>query len=833
MIIAFVTLKGGCGKSTSVRFRVLRILSLLAATMVVLAGIPVLAPFSMFNSELSLVPSAAAQNANPTCSATTGKGKNFSGQDLTNHNFSADPPGSLIGANFKNAKLSGAIFAGQDLTNASFEGADLGPNKAPVNFTGAKLTNTCFINANLDQTDFSFSVITCADFTGTSLMKATFGPVQNIVKSAGCRTKFVGATLDVNLITIDLGGKSNWSKSDFTRANFQNLSPNTFNLRGKDITGAILAETSFIGIDMTGANLTDVDFTKANLTKAKLDYTALNGAKLYNVQAESTTFRCAQGYGNAGGQKLPDGTTCLPAPTSTNPTTGVDFTLAGLKNTDFTAATLTLARLSGANLNGATFTNANLGQANLQSSSAQIGPANVQFATFTNVNFTNAQLASVDFSGGNLSSAIFDSTALNGTTFANATMSGASFQGKATLQSVNFSGANLQAAKFNGVTISAPGTGTGFGANFSCAQLGGSDFANSTIAASNFGNAVMPAADDCCPATVQGGTPWCGVIDATQNNYGPVTFPLLNVPVTCPDGSTGQCKDTQWRLSPNWQTSGCNNSGVMQQMWSKPNCSGKPGDIVVFKDANLKKCILATLPGQTEVLLATAQQITHVDCPGLGISDLTGLEAFIALSKLNLNGNKLAIFTLRFTSGGKSAPSNLQTLDISNNQLTTLDATSHPKLLSLSASDNQLGSISLNANTFLVVLDASHNKLTSFNLPVQSTLAYVDLSYNNLASVLNQFSTDLSQLTGLSYLDLSHNSLETIGSITSLAYNQKTGAGGSLRSLFLACNASFKCGDLGVYNGSTYPAASTCMCSVYNTSTSKWTSLTNPSCPPN
>lgn len=811
---------------------ILRLLTAATIATALIVSIRIVVHRAMYIAALSAATIAAAQDANPTCAATTGTGTDFSGKDLTNHNFHADPPGSLVGANFKNAKLSGAVFAGQDLTNASFEGADMGPSKGPVDFTSATLTNTCFINANLDQTDFSFGVITCADFTGTSLMKATFGPVQNMVMGAGCRTKFVGATLDVNLITTDFAAKSNWSKSDFTRANFQNLSPSTFNLRGKDITGAILTETSFIGIDMTGANLTDVDFTKATLTKAKLDYTALNGTKFYNAQAESATFRCAQGYGNAGGQKLPNGTKCPAAPVSTDPTTNVDFTLAGLKNTVFTAATLTLARLSGANLNGATLTNASLGQANLQASSAQIGPANVQFATFTNVNFANAQLASVDFSGGNLAGAIFDSTSLNGTTFANAIMSGASFQGKATLQSVTFSAANLQAAKFNGVTISAPGTGTGFGANFSCAQLGGSDFANSTIAATNFGNAVMPAAADCCPATGQGGTPWCGVIDATQQTYGPVTFPLLNVPVTCPDGSTGKCTGAQWQLSHNWQTTGCS-QGVMQQMWSKPNCGGTPTDIVVFKDAHLKKCILATLPGQAEVYLSTAQQIALVNCPGLGISDLTGLEAFIALTKLDLSGNKLPIFTLSFTSGGKPAPSKLQSLDLSNNQITTLDVTTHPQIQFLSASNNQLGSISLNANTYLVVLDASHNKLTSFNLPVQSTLAYADLSYNNLTSVLNQFSTNLSQLTGLSYLDLSHNSLPTIGSIAGLAYNKSTEQGGQLQSLFLACNVSFRCGDLGVYNGSQYPAASTSSCSSYNASESKWVPLTNPNCPPN
>jgi uncharacterized protein YjbI with pentapeptide repeats len=772
---------------------------------------------------------AAAQNG-PTCASTTGKGRNFAGQDLTNHNFSADPPGYLVGANFKGAKLSGAIFARQDLTNASFEGANLGPSKAPVNFTSAILANTCFINADLDETDFAFAVVTCADFSGTSLIKATFGPTQNFVSAMTCRTKFVGATLDVNLITSDFSGKSNWSKSDFTRANFQNVSPATFNLRGKDITGAILKETSFIGIDMTAANLTDVDFTQATLTKAKLDNAALNGAVLYNAQAESATFVCAQAYGNSGGQPRPDHTPCPAAPKSTDPLKAADFTFAGLKATDFTAATMDHAILAGANLNGATFTNASLVQANLQSIGGS-GPANVQFAIFINVKFTNAQLASVNFSGSKLVGAVFDATTLNKTNFSNATMSDASFIG-AKIQSVYFSAANLQSAQFNNVKIQAPDKEGEFGADFSCGQLGGTVFADSDISAANFGNAVMPAESDCCPAKSPGGKPWCGIVDATQQTYDPVTFPLLKQPVTCPDGSTGRCTGSQWRLSSNWQTRDCNVDRVLKTMWSKPNCDGSPGEIVAFKDHNLKECILATLPGQTEVLLATAQQIVQVNCPGRGIYDLTGLENFIALTKLDLSNNQLTIFTLSFVSGGKSAPSNLQTLDVSNNQLTTLDLVGHPKLVSLSAANNQLGSISLHANTFLVVLGAAHNKLESFDLPIQTSLAYVDLSYNKLTNVLNQFSTNLNALDGLTYLDLSHNGLTTIGAITKLAWNKRTGAGGRLQSLFLACNADFRCGDLNVYDGSLYPAASTSLCSSYNTSTGEWTPLSTPQCPP-
>lgn len=791
-----------------------------------------LALVPQFGAWLTL--SAAAQSSTAVCPPSTGNGKDFSNLDWTDHNFGADPPGSLVGAKFVNAKLRGAVFARQDLSNANFQGADLGPGKRPVNFTSAKLTNTCFTNANLDGTDFSYAAITCADFSNTSLMQAEFGPVQNIVARSDCRTKFVGATLDVHLITTDPAGRSNWGKSDFTRANFQNLSPATFDLRHKDITGAILAETSFINIDMTGANLTDVDFSKAYLTKAKLDRAAVNGAKLFNAQAESASFVCAQGFGNGGRMIMPDHAACEPAPESSDPNKGVDFSFAGLKNTNFTAAKMDHANFAGANLNGTIFSSGSLVQANLQSTQIPgvgvSGPANVQFGIFTGVAFNNAQLASVDFSGSNLVGAIFDQTSLNGTVFTNATMPNASFK-SATLQSVRFSAAILQSAKFNGATIQAPGSGGGFGANFSCGQLGGADFKDAKISAADFANAVMPAEADCCPAASPGGHAWCGIVDATQEAYGPTTFPVLASPVTCPNGEPGQCKGAQWAI-PGWQTTSCSSGGVMRRMWSRPNCNGGGGgDIVAFKDDNLKRCILATLPGQPEVLLATAQQIAQVSCPGKNITDLTGLEQFISLSKLDLSNNDLTIFTLAFMSGGSRTTGNLQSLDLSGNKLTTLDVSAHPKLSSLNAARNLLASITLNANTYLVVLDASHNALTTFNLPIQAALAYVDLSYNRLGSVLNEYSTSLGALSGLSYLDLSHNALKTIGSISGIAYNKRTG-NGALRSLFLACNPNFKCGDLGVYDGTQYPAASTSMCSSYDPSSSRWTALVAPSCPP-
>jgi uncharacterized protein YjbI with pentapeptide repeats len=760
---------------------------------------------------------AAAAEPKPACASTTGTGPNFTGRtDLANHNFTGDAPGSLVGANFSGVNLRGASFARQDLTNARFDGADLGPGKGPVDFTEAKLTNTCFIGATLDATDFTYAIITCADFTGASLMLATFGPAQDMREGANCRTRFVGATLDVHMIAPE-----NWGHSDFTRANFQNLSPSAFDLVGQDISGAILAYTEFSGIDMTGANLTDVDFTGATLARARLGATALNGAKFIGAKAQSASFRCASAYDPPG----PPTKACPQArPATRDPSTKVDFTKATLLGADFTAANLAHARLTGAVLTGATLTGASLAQADLQASDG-IQAAIVQFATFDHANFEGAGLSSVNFDGASLVGAFFKNTTLYRTTFAAATMPDASFH-HAKLQSVNFGSAILQRADFGEATLLPPENAEP-AVNFQCAHLGGAKFDPTTIGAANFLNAVMPGADDCCDP---GPGAWCGFIDATQDTYPPTTYPTIEstANVVCPDGTGGQCSGAQWRI-PGWKTTACNNDRKMQTMWSKPQCDSKPGDIVVFKDSALKRCILANLPGQTEVLGTTAEHITQVDCPGRGITDLTGLERFIRLNKLVLSSNGLTNFSLNF---GTAVESNLQTLNVAHNQLTTLDLTTHPNLMFLDASDNQLVSISPNAGVAPVVVDLSHNRLNKIpGFGSWDTLVWADLSWNRLADVTNPYTHDLSRLKNATYIDLSHNVQLTIGSASALAQN-KDGSGGALRSLFLACNASFDCASLGLVDGSTYSAAATSMCSRYEATGRKWIPLPHPDCPP-
>ncbi len=754
-------------------------------------------------------PGPSKMLATPSCPASTGP--NYAGQDLSNRNFGSAPPGSLRGANFSNANLTGAIFANQDLTGANFQGANLGPSSnGNVDFTNATLTNTCFIGATMNATDFTFANINCADFSYTSLIQAQFGPTQNIVNNPNCRTKFIASNLDVHAITTD-----HWGSVDFTNASFQNLSPSTFSLVGKDISGAMLGGTDFSNIQMTGANLTQVDFSKTTLTHADLSATALNGAKFVGASAAYITLDCAQFYGLSSQAKscgTPVGPTCPTVPVSRAPTASADLTQANfqgasLVNTVFDSATLAGANLSGANAQQASFRNASL-EAN-----GNINVTGVLGTGFVGANFQNAHVNYVQFNNTTLAGACFDQkTTLNGTSFNGSIMPNVTFD-SAVLEGVSFSAAILEGAVFTNTTMkTTPGGGSSV--NFSCAQLGGSSFQNAVVLSANFQSAVMPPASACCPET--GGGAWCGTIDINQLAYGAVTYPTLTSAVTCPNGDVAQCSATQWMI-PSWQSNLCSSSHTTQTLWSKPDCGGTPGEMVKFNDLNLKACILATLPGKpSSIAITTAATLLEISCPNLGIADLTGLQAFTALTSLDLSGNQITQFSLPLKQ--------LQKLKLSNNQISFLDVSSFANLVELDVSHNQLQSINGLVAINPSVLDLSYNQLSNFDLPIFTSLVFADLSHNALTNVLDSYSKNLTALTALSYLDLSYNSITTLGDASSVVPSK-----GGLTSLFLECNPTFNCPSLNLTGSAS--ALRSSRCAQFNPQSGTWIVQPIPSCP--
>lgn len=771
------------------------------------------------NNHLFEIPLAAADA--PCFIAPAGN--DFSGKNLTNCNFNLAPSGTLRGANFSKAILKGAIFAGQDLTNANFDGADLGPSdKGSVDFSRTTLEKTSFVNATMNATDFTYATIKCANFSNTSLIEAEFGPTQKIVAGNGCRTRFDGATLDVQTITTD-----NWGNVNFSNTHFQNLTPGTFSLKNQNITGAILVNTNFIGIDMTGADLTDVDFSDADLTNVILDNTALNGSKLLRTKLRHASLKCSQFYGSKDDnhnstKDCPDS-----PPNSNNPKRAADLTQANLLNADLSNATLNFAKLHGANLSGASLKNASLIGANLEPTES-ISAASLIGADLTNAVFKDAHINNVQFTNAILTGANFDQTTLAGTSFIGSIMPNASFD-QATLEAVAFDNTILQQAKFTNTTMKTIPQAGGSGVSFTCAQLGGSSFKDATITAANFQAAVMPPAKECCQQG-KNDPPWCGTINDTQQNYGPVTYPVLSSNITCPNGDVGACNEVQWMI-PNWQTNLCNSDRNMETVWRPPDCGTTPGKIVKFKDPNLKQCILASLPGNpSEITVQTAGNMHQVTCPGRGIKDLSGLENFTKLAKLDLTANQLTQFSLPL--------GNLSTLKIADNQLNVLSVSGLKNLIELDASNNQLQAIPGMAElNYLQILDVSDNQLPTFDLAIQDPLIYVDLSNNKLTDILDQYNLNLNRLKGLSYLNLSNNSLTTIGALDKIANipnpSNPDPSTGALETLYLECNPTFDCNSLqlkGGFNDQVSPALQTSQCADFNSQSSEWIVLKNPQC---
>jgi|GEM_PF-3997681 len=99
---------------------------------------------------------------------------------------------------------------------------------------------------------------------------------------------------------------------------------------------------------------------------------------------------------------------------------------------------------------------------------------------------------------------------------------------------------------------------------------------------------------------------------------------------------------------------------------------------------------------------------------------------------------------------------NLQDLDCSNNQLSSLDLSNLPNLHWLNCSYNQLSSLDFSNLPNLQHLDYSYNQLESLNLSNFPNLDWFHCSHNQLESL------DLSNLPNLDWLHCSHNQLSSL-----------------------------------------------------------------------
>ena len=180
----------------------------------------------------------------------------------------------------------------------------------------------------------------------------------------------------------------------------------------------------------------------------------------------------------------------------------------------------------------------------------------------------------------------------------------------------------------------------------------------------------------------------------------------------------------------------------------------------------------------------------YINVSGLGISDLTGIEAFVLLDSLDCSYNQLAALNV-------SACSVLTTLDCSYNYpISSLDVSANSLLTYLDCSAGythggsgfigQLTSLDLSSNAALTYLNCNWNQLASLDFPSSSILDYLDCGRNNFTSLNISSCTALTTLkcyanllaginlssnTALVYLDCNNNQLISlnVSANTSLA----------------------------------------------------------------
>lgn len=107
------------------------------------------------------------------------------------------------------------------------------------------------------------------------------------------------------------------------------------------------------------------------------------------------------------------------------------------------------------------------------------------------------------------------------------------------------------------------------------------------------------------------------------------------------------------------------------------------------------------------VLTSRIIGVTRLDLEAEGISDLTGIEDFVALLDLNVRNNTLA----------------------------SLDLSSNTELLFVWAEDNELTSINLGTNPNIEKVGASGNNLEGLTVTEYTTLQLLDLANNNIGSM--------------------------------------------------------------------------------------------------
>lgn len=213
---------------------------------------------------------------------------------------------------------------------------------------------------------------------------------------------------------------------------------------------------------------------------------------------------------------------------------------------------------------------------------------------------------------------------------------------------------------------------------------------------------------------------------------------------------------------------------------------------VNIPDANFKAYLVGNSAintnSDTEIQVSEAAAFTdNIFGTNLGITDLTGVEAFTALTGLYVRDNNLGSIDV-------SANTALTYLDCQNTSISALDLSTNTALGGVTCAMNNLAILDVSNNPALVAINCSNNDLTSLDVSNNPLLSNFSCDNNDIASL------NVSNNPDLLYFVCHFNSLSTIdvSNCTTLAHFSC--AGNNLTSLDVSNNLGLGALYCGVNN---------------------------------
>jgi len=151
--------------------------------------------------------------------------------------------------------------------------------------------------------------------------------------------------------------------------------------------------------------------------------------------------------------------------------------------------------------------------------------------------------------------------------------------------------------------------------------------------------------------------------------------------------------------------------------------------IVNIPDANFKAYLVGNTAintnADTEIQVSEATSFAGaINCSGMNITNLTGIEAFTALTQLFCQNNQLTVLDV-------STNSALTLLNCQNNLLSSLNITGSSALTELGFMNNQLTVLNVSTNTALFGLQGNNNNLSSLNVKNGNNTNFTYFLLNN------------------------------------------------------------------------------------------------------